>query len=678
MASTNPFAAQLTLSGRELALQRRVALSRSGKTAIAVSAPRARSAAATAPSSACACDGGVTAGGSKKASSARPDGLELRPASATTAASAIADGSAKALARARRAALASTGKSALPQVLHSSSPAAHRVASSGSAPRPAAAVVSRASGRGAAMQRRQARALQGDSSGAAQPSGRVRPNDVKALLVLEAGPPRAQSPAVRAVTGTVVDSTRSIAGTEPGESRLVTGIAYLGAELLQGLRGTQPPASATQFGLAQSPREQKITGTELGISSRVTGDEPGAGRAVTGTDYLVRDPVDTAGGSTPPTPPARRISVMSAPVALDAAGTAIERSGKVTGDEHGASRALTGTSSDTGSRVTGDQSRSYRAVIGSDASPMPPVRASVPEIARVAKAEQDTTWLGQSVTGSQVDRSARVTGDEVGACSAVSGTPYIGRRQYDRFCEPPQRALQQSQQMRGTTISAAAVTGDRPGAGGSNVTGDERGACGPVSGTPYVGLDNGPARCPPATARFVPRAALPPAAPALPAPSDFSIHSPARQARDRNGDGHDPITGSAFTSSRITGPINKADGLITGTPEFRHSEPANAPALPAADQAPSAATRLTGEGSQSGSRVSGDAWQGKGRVTGTEGSSSLARNPSQRGEPRAMGMNALRFRDQVERTEPPPSPVTGSAGSAARGAAVTVSGGARA
>lgn len=676
MASTNPFAAHLTLSGRELALQRRVALSRSGKAALASSVQRLRSAAATAPSIGCGCDGGCTADGCKKASSASPYAAELRPASATTPAAAIADGSAKALARARRAALATGGKGALPKVLHSSLPAVHSIGAIVSTQRPAAAVVSCTSGRGAAMQRRQARALQGDSSGAAQPSGRVRRNDLKAPLAAEAGQTHTQTPAARPVTGTVVNSTRHITGTEPGESRRVTGIAYLGAELLQGLHGTQPPAGATQLALAQPPREQKITGTELGISLRVTGDEPGAGRAVTGTEYLVRDPVDTASGTKPPTPPARKISVMSAPGALDAFGAPIERSVKVTGDEHGATRALTGTSSDTGSRVTGDQSRLYKAVIDGSASPMPPVRASVPEIARVAKAEQDTTWRGQSITGSQLDRSARVTGDEPGACSAVSGTPYIGRRQYDSFCEPPQRALQQAQAIRGTTISAAAVTGDRPGAGGSNVTGDERGACGPVSGTPYVGLDNRPARCPPATARFVPRDAIAPVAPALPAPSDFSIHPPARQARDRNGDGHDPITGSDFTSSRITGPINKAAGLITGTPEFRHAEPGLA--LRTTSEAQTAATRLTGEGSQSGTRVSGDAWQGKGRVTGTEGTSSLGRNPSQRGQPRGMGMNALRFRDQVERTEPPPSPVTGSAGSAARGAAVTVSGGARA
>jgi hypothetical protein len=127
-------------------------------------------------------------------------------------------------------------------------------------------------------------------------------------------------------------------------------------------------------------------------------------------------------------------------------------------------------------------------------------------------------------------------------------------------------------------------------------------------------------------------------------------------------------------TSRITGPINKADGLITGTPEFRHGDQTR---RPRGDEQPlPAAQRLSGEGSQQGRRISGDAWDGNTRVTGTEGSSSLARNPSMRGQPRGTGVSAMSFRS-VERPVVPDSVITGSAGNTRGGATVTVSGGAR-
>lgn len=134
------------------------------------------------------------------------------------------------------------------------------------------------------------------------------------------------------------------------------------------------------------------------------------------------------------------------------------------------------------------------------------------------------------------------------------------------------------------------------------------------------------------------------------------------------------VTGTGYNSDRITGPVNKAGGLITGTPEFRHRDVVSVQAEQEA--AIAAARRLTGEGSQAGTRITGDAWHAKSRVTGTEGASSLARNMSQRGQPRGAGMNAQVFRE-IERPEVPESRITGSAGNSGRGAIVTLSGGAR-
>jgi hypothetical protein len=120
--------------------------------------------------------------------------------------------------------------------------------------------------------------------------------------------------------------------------------------------------------------------------------------------------------------------------------------------------------------------------------------------------------------------------------------------------------------------------------------------------------------------------------------------------------------------------VNKASGLITGTPEFRHRDAAAKEAEEA--EAITAARRLTGEGSQAGPAITGDAWNAATRVTGTEGASTLSRNVALRGQPRGAGVNAQQFKE-LERPEVPESRITGSAGNTGRGAIVTLSGGAR-
>jgi hypothetical protein len=727
MASTDPSAAQITVSGRTLALQRRQAMAQRGKAA-----------ARPAPGTGVVMLAAVSAPASSAPASAGSDDTALWQVSVSTA-------------RLRRQALSQTGKASgwvqsaqaprragrVSPVVEASVAAARGPAEAGCAcgggcavsaqsdPSPgdavllrqAALAVSQGGGRQSAMQHRRTRSVQGaKSAGArpqARPSGRVRP----AAAVLTAPPKVGEGHTLsgRSVTGTQVDSTAKVTGTEPGQCRQITGTEYLGLEPFQSLCGARPQPGPAKVGESRTLREQRVTGTELGRAPAVTGDEHGACRAVTGTEYLGREQFESVCGTRPPAAGPHKVSVMSTPRGQTVSGAAMERLGKVTGDEHGASRVptgtpfqgadrgtadlpakvglahtragtvVTGTEVGPGPRVSGDDRGGCRAVTGSDyvsAREQQAVCEAPAEVAAVAKVGADRTLHGQIVTGTQVGRGRRVTGDEAGGCASVSGSPYIGQVQFDSFCAAPQRERQQARLPQRTVISAASVSGDRPGAAGAATTGDERGACAPVSGTPYVGADNVAPQCPPAIPRYLPRATPAAEAPAQPAPSAFSIVPPSRQVLERAADSL--VTGSAFSGQRITGPINKGGGLITGTPEFRHLPAPSAPAVPTAAAAPapaaeaSAAARLTGEGSQSGIRVSGDAWQGRGRVTGTEGTSSLARNPSQRGQPRGAGASALRFRDEVERVEVPPSPVTGSAGNTSRGAAITVSGGARA
>jgi hypothetical protein len=158
--------------------------------------------------------------------------------------------------------------------------------------------------------------------------------------------------------------------------------------------------------------------------------------------------------------------------------------------------------------------------------------------------------------------------------------------------------------------------------------------------------------------------------PAEPAPSDFSIVPPAREMQ-RNR-----ITGNAVgTGGRITGPVNLAAGLISGTPEFRYRDEAVVPAA-TVEPPPAPVERITGEGREAGTRITGDDWARSGRVTGTEGHWAQRRNQTLRGASRGMAVGAWANKER-ERPEVPEAKITGSSGNASKGSLITVSGGAR-
>lgn len=811
---------------KSAARARRQALSTVGKAALknagqgAASRPAAhrrprRADPAEVRDSGCGCGGqcGCSHGAQRK-EAAQVEAVQQNntPAAAARAAVSSPEASGRALAKMRRAALNQDGKKGLKRVAQ-----ATRIAASMPSQDWQSAMLKGATGRQVAMQHRLVRALAGrvdKTSGAStRPTGRVR-----ARNVVEAPPKVEEGHTLsgQTVTGTQVERLSKVTGNEPGSCRAITGTEYIGFEQFQTLCGVRPEPSAPKVAVSSTLREQRITGTALGRSTKTTGDEPGACRPVTGTEYLSAErfeqfcstrpdarpqkvaltrtdkgktvtgalvdrprrvtgvehgadraitgtrysqgevddappkvavthtaagkPVtgtvvgrserqtgDEAGSCrpitgteyhtveqfrdfcrTPPPGGPRKVSVMSTRDEQIVSGTAVDRSAKVTGNEVGSCRSITGsqyyTTADfaglcqtpgprkvaemqtlhgrtvTGSEVapspklSGDESYGCEPVTGTDyigtrqlAAICPPVE-TVPTVSPVSKVVVDTTLRGQTITGIAAGRAEHVTGNEAGTCAPISGTPYIGQGQYAGFCQAPQRQQQAARVRDSAVIPSTVVTGDRPGAGGPQVTGDERGACEPISGTPYLGLDNISSGQCAMSDRF--RARDVDQRP--PAPRDFSISIPARQAaRERQTE---VITGSGLSSSRITGPINKADGLITGTPEFRHGDQLRRPRDE--EHSLAAARRLSGEGSQQGRRVSGDAWDGNSRVTGTEGSSSLARNPSMRGQPRGAGTSAMAFRS-VERPEVPDSVITGSAGNTRRGATVTVSGGAR-
>ncbi|MCX5968067.1 MAG: carboxysome shell protein [Cyanobacteria bacterium] len=518
------------------------------------------------------------------------------------------------------------------------------------------------------------------------------------------------------VTGTQANRSTKTTGNEAATCRTITGTEYLGAEVFQtfcqGQGGSrqQPDkvrVSATSHG-------NRVTGNEVGRSEKVTGDEPGTCKNITGTEYVSANQSNifcggAASSSSIPSP--RKVGHTQTQAGHTVSGLVIGRSEKVTGDEPGSGRQLTGnqyvnnsnldarpapakvaslqTLRGTGitgthvgrsDQVTGDEPGSCKIItgdeyIGSQQYDRFCGGRPAPEAAKVGFS---VTNRQQVVSGTRTGRSEKVTGDEPGTCKIVTGTPYVGFEEASNWCSPEQAkaVLQRTPRRMGTVMS-----GIQPGIGGV-MTGAQRGACEDVSGTPYVGPDQLAEAC---------GAALPTDAD-FPRPlgdqpwEQFSVQSPAgvaHSSRERKSG----VTGTGANydqSTRVTGPFAMADDKITGTEHFRFDrgkrQPSRGPIKPVAvaavsvDEDARPMSRVTGEGISAGLKITGDDWDRGERVTGTEGVSARRRNPSRQGALAAMPGLDLKRNEAVPA---PVSRVTGGSGNSQTGSLITVSGGAR-
>ncbi|MBS1217769.1 MAG: carboxysome structural protein CsoS2 [Proteobacteria bacterium] len=560
----------------------------------------------------------------------------------------------------------------------------------------------------AAQQRRIDRASKGRGDAApCRPCGRVpkEPQKVEFGTTLSG----------TQVSGNQFERTAGVTGNESGSCRTITGTEYIGSEQFSQFCKTAPTPSPAKVGASSTSRGGRVTGTEVGRSGKVTGDETGTCKRVTGTEYMAAEQAGEFCGTSPEPHPEKACFGMTARK-NQISGSDLTREIDVTGGESGADRAITGSAyTDTtslrrksgdapkkvqtshtsaggavsgtplgrSSKVSGAEQGACKRVTGSDF-------LSAEEFSSFCRAEPfqppakvgvSRTLKGQDVSGTQIGRSSSVTGDEYGACKPVTGTAYIGADQYADFCATRVAAEAINRARLGRN---AELTGIQPGPD-AKLTGNARGECQNVSGSPYMGEVQQATACGrPAMATHY--RARPPETTSNGAgitgnsmdalssrqPGDFSVASPARTAQ---GSETQRITGSAFGGTgRITGSLARATGLVSGTPEFRYrdsGEPAAPVVVAASEPAPE---RITGEGRERS--VTGDAWDRGGRVTGTEGRSAAGRNPTQRGEPRGNGTNA-RVARETEHPALAPSRVTGSSGSSMTGASVTLSGGAR-
>jgi len=511
------------------------------------------------------------------------------------------------------------------------------------------------------------------------------------------------------VTGTQANRSPKTTGNEASTCRPITGTEYLGAEVFQafcqsGPVSTQPAkvrVSATSHG-------NRVTGNEVGRSEKVTGDEPGTCKNITGTEYVSANQSAAYCGGSTPSP--RKVGRSQTQGGQPVSGVMVGRSASVTGDEPGSGRQLTGTqyvSGDQGQvggraptkvaslhtlrgtgitgthvgrseHVTGDEPGSCRLVTGDEyvGSQQFAEFCGTKPAPEAAKVGFSVTNRAQVVSGTRTGRSTNVTGDEPGTCKAVTGTPYAGLEQAGDFCTS--KAVGEIRQ-RTPVRGANRMSGIQPGIGGA-MTGAGRGACETVTGTPYIGNDQLLAACGAAAAGQ--DGDFPQPLGGSQPWQQFSIQSPSRAAhlaRERTGGG---VTGTSYErGSRITGPFDLAGDTVTGTEQFRFDRPGSQLARGPLVQAAAAVeggepptSRVTGEGLSAGLKITGDDWDRGDRVTGTEGVSARRRNPTRPGSMQAMPSF------QAKRNEQRPEPVsrvTGSSGNTTAGSLITVSGGAR-
>ena len=539
-------------------------------------------------------------------------------------------------------------------------------------------------------------------SGGTRPSGPNR-NGAKLAAAAEASLKVGVSETLsgQIVTGTQANRSIKTTGNEAATCRTITGTEYLGSEVFQTFcQSDAPSRQPAKVRVSATSHGNRVTGNEVGRSEKVTGDEPGTCKLVTGTEYVSANQDAAYCGISSPSP--RKVGQTNTATGRPVSGVMVGRSEKVTGNEAGSGRHLTGDQyvndhADLGGRspvkvaslqtlrgtgitgthvgrsdqVTGDEPGSCRMVTGDEyvGSQQYDRFCEVRPAPEAAKVGFSVTNRNLVVSGTRTGRSENVTGDEPGTCKVVTGTPYAGLEEAGNWCSTSQvAAVRQRTPMRMGSV----MSGIQPGIGGV-MTGAERGACGDVSGTPYVGADQRIEAC---GAASVSDGDFPQPLEAAPW-QQFSVQSPARVAqvqREKKG----AVTGSSYEfGGRITGPFDMAADKVTGTEQFRFdrrpSQPVLVPAqVPAAAATALQVSRVTGEGS--GLRITGDDWDRGDRVTGTEGVSARRRNPSRRGVLTAMpGQLPKRNEDVPE----PVSRITGSSGNTVAGSLITVSGGAR-
>ena len=138
----------------------------------------------------------------------------------------------------------------------------------------------------------------------------------------------------KAVSGDNVGRSEKVTGDEPGMSKSITGDQY-----------TQPQdigAAPAKVGMSATLRGGNVTGTMVGRRESMTGDEAGSCRNVTGDDYVSQEQYSDFCETTPQ-PQDAKVGITATGKGKTVTGTMTDRDSKVTGNEPGTCKAVTGT-----------------------------------------------------------------------------------------------------------------------------------------------------------------------------------------------------------------------------------------------------------------------------------------------------------------------------------------------
>ena len=482
------------------------------------------------------------------------------------------------------------------------------------------------------------------------------------------------------MTGSRIGRGTQVTGDEPGAHLPVSGTQYIGAN-----QGTPARTGGPKVGLVRTAGGGIVSGTLIRSKVRVTGDERGGRVAITGeADQSVEDDVTPRASDSAPVSSqfsrqvdphghsvfgsnlgrsarslGSRVRVTEAVIestqnGLPITGSAVGRGGRVTGDEEGGCRHVTGNQYLTPAGAQAECGGS-----GGGTAPATQLGAPRRDPVTGAKVSIAQTWGQQRVTGGNVEHDPRVTGDAAGSCAIITGTPYHGASTIHGWCDPSAAAAAEDRLPRRAAISP--ITGDVP-QHSDRVTGTDRGATRDVTGSAYF-----------RQSPQIPSAESEDALAGL--NNRFSISSPQRSAhlRARAVKGQGGGASGSTDSPVITGSFALGRERVTGNAEFHFRARGASEASTAA-----AHSRLTGEGRAQGTRVTGWSWSEQPNVTGTEGAIAAERNPSERAGKAQAFSGVQRFKTLAKHAETRQL-VTGLLGWSGKTAAkVTLSGGAQA
>ena len=211
------------------------------------------------------------------------------------------------------------------------------------------------------------------------------------------------------VSGSLPGRSSLVTGDESGSGHKLTGDQYLGSE-------PNPKGRSTEkVGDYNTLNGNALTGTGVGRSEFVTGNEPGSCKNVTGDEYIGSQQYETFCKSKPK-PEAMKVGMSLSNNANEISGTLTGRSDQVTGDEPGTCKNVTGTPyAGLEDMVNNCDSNLVNETKG-----------------------KGKVYLGGSsnarLTGLQPGIGGHLTGAAKGACSNPTGTPYVGGDQLGDNC----------------------------------------------------------------------------------------------------------------------------------------------------------------------------------------------------------------------------------------------------